>query len=120
MKRSTLFTIFAATLALTASTCGAHAAESKDFPIKVHVSSSERKVAGPTWGQFNAVLIDGKKYELVRTSSIGAIIFPIHPGDYQARITKDESKGDGQFEREYEILFADGKTARYQVFGEFE
>ena len=122
MKKSILFFIFAAIFAVAASTCVAHAADSKDSQINVHVSSSELRSIGvnKTYVQYLAVLIDGKKYELARLNFLGREVYPIHPGDYRASIAKDEAKGDGQFDREYEILFADGKTARYQVVGEFE
>jgi len=115
MKRFILFAIFAAAFAVTTSIPAAHAADSKDYPIKVHVSSAEVRAAAGL-NQYIAVSIDGKKYELAQ---FGAG-YPIHPGDYQARIVKDEAKGEGQFDREYEILFADGKAVKYRVVGEFE
>ncbi|MGA3131575.1 MAG: hypothetical protein ABSD59_12285 [Terracidiphilus sp.] len=119
MKRSILVAIFAAAFAVAACTPAALAGDEKDFPIKVHVSSSEVKAVYGGVNQYIAVLIDGKKYEWAPTSKFG-VGYPIHPGDYQARLVKDEAKGNGQFDREYEILFADGKTTKYQVVGEFE
>ncbi len=124
MKRFILFAVLAAAFAVTASRPVAHAADAKDFPIKVHISSSELKPCGlgfnVEYSQCLAVLIDGKKYELARINNAQRASFPIHPGDYQARLVKDEAKGAGEFEREYEILFPDGKTVNYQVVGEFE
>jgi len=120
LKRSILIALVAATFSMTACTSSAHAADSKDFPIKVHVSSSELKFTGGLIYQINSVLIDGKKYELEHHNKLTGIVFPLHPGDYQARIVKNEEGDEGQFEREYEILFADGKTLKYRVVGEFE
>jgi hypothetical protein len=118
MKRSILFAVSSLAFVVTVSTYIAHAADAKDFPIKVHVSSSEVKPIYPGVNQCITVLIDGKKYELVHIGSTES--HPIHPGDHQARVVKDEAKGSGQFYREYEILFADGKTEEYRVFGESE
>jgi hypothetical protein len=117
MKRYILLAIFTAAFTVAASTPAAHAADAKDFPIKVHVSSSELKPGVNGLTQFIAVVIDGKKYELELNHVSYRII---HPGDYQARMVSDQSLGTGEFDREYEILFADGKTAKYEVAGEFE
>jgi len=120
MKRAILFAIFAAAFAVTTSIPAVHAADQKDFSIKVHVSSSEIRGWGPGLVECITVLIDGKKYELARSNVSGKEIFPIHPGDYQARMVKDGAKGAGQFDRDYELLFGDGKTERYHVVGESE
>lgn len=119
MKRLTLVVVLAAAFAVlsfcpfvqAAHERGASPADPKDFPLIVHVSSSELN-----GGQFLAAVIDGKKYKLM----LPGAVLPIHPGDYHARIFKDDAKGSGQFERWYEILFADGKTERYWVVGEYE
>ncbi|MGB0065431.1 MAG: hypothetical protein WBP85_13365 [Terracidiphilus sp.] len=124
MKRSILTSAFAVGFALVAFLSTAHAADTKDFPIKVHISSSELRPCGSVvngaFSQCLGALIDGKKYELARINKAQRESFPVHPGDYQARLVKDEAKGAGEFEREYEILFPDGKTVNYQVVGEFE
>jgi hypothetical protein len=124
MKRSILFAVFSLAFVITPSTYVAHAADAKDFPIKVHVSSSEVRPCGfmysPSYAQCLAALIDGKKYELGRINKLNRENFPIHTGDYQARLVKDEAKEAGEFYREYEILFSDGKTVNYAVVGEFE
>jgi hypothetical protein len=41
-------------------------------------------------------------------------------GDYKAKILKDETSRPYEYERTYEFHFADGKTRRYVVVGEFE
>ncbi len=117
MKRSILFAIFAAAFAITASTYAAHAADPKDFPIKVHVSSSEQQGSGMQQHQVLRVVIDGKKYQLIALNSMP---WALPVGEYQARITKDEPIKGGQYERRYELLFPDGTTAQYEVGGESE
>jgi hypothetical protein len=121
------FAFAAAAFLLTAFSHLAYAADSKDYPVNVHVSASELKsdcynssqAANCPNVQFLNVVIEGKKYTLKRTALIHAL-YPIHPGDYSARMTKDEQKEAGQYEREYEILFSDGKKFAYLVVGEFE
>jgi len=123
MKRPILFTVLSLAFVITVSICAAQGAEQKDFPIKVHVSASEVRPCGPIspyYTQCLAVLIDAKKYELACITGLGGVKLPIHPGDYQARLVKEEAKEAGEFDRKYEILFADGKTAKYSVVGEFE
>ena len=123
MKQSIIFAIFATVFAVTASIPAARAADAKDFPIKVHVISSEVRPYGPISPydtQCLTVLIDAKKYELACITGLGEVKLPIHTGDYQGRLVKDEAKEAGEFDRKYEILFADGKTAKYSVVGEFD
>jgi hypothetical protein len=103
----------------------AMAADPSDYSVKVHVASSELKDAcatdtkGATCGlnQLLTVTIDGKKYKL-ESGGFQTELLP--PGDYQARIIKDTKGSSGAYHRIYELLFSDGKTARYQVVGEFE
>ncbi len=89
----------------------------KEYPIKVHVSSSELQGSGMQQNQILRVVIDGKKYQLI---AIGSRPFPMPVGDYRARITKDKPIQEGTYERRYEIIFSDGKTAQYEVGGESE
>ncbi len=98
---------------------------SSDYPLKVHVASSDlrdecssdQKGSSCSLFQFLAVTVDGKKYRLESTRGQKAVL---EPGDYQARITKDEHKGASEYEREYELRFPDGKTLKYRVVGESE
>ncbi len=64
-----------------------------------------------------AVLIDGKKYELLAS---GIQMDLLRVGDYNAKIVKDETARSYEYARTYEFLFADGKTRQYQVVGESE
>jgi len=92
------------------------------YQLKVHVVSS--KVSGSCATKrtgFNCavlnVTIDGKKYRL--EGNCGSVNV-LRVGDYPARIVKDEAEGPAAYRREYEFLFADGETGRYQVVGESE
>jgi hypothetical protein len=89
----------------------------KEYPIKVHVSSSEQQGFGMHEQQILRVVIDGKKYQLI---ALGSRPWALPVGDYQARIIKDQPIQGGQYERRYEIIFPDGKTAQYDVGGESE
>jgi len=121
------FAFAAAAFLLTSFSLTVYATDSKNYPIKVHVNASELKSDCYNYGQgtncpnvqFLIAVIEGKKYTLKHKALVHTL-YPIHPGDYSARITKDEQKGAGQYEREYEILFSDGKTEAYLVVGEFE
>jgi len=124
MKRKALY----AAVLILFSVVLAHAAPAAnpaDYTVKIHVSSSELTNTciddpkGSTCGfqQLLTVTIDGKKYKL---ESSGWQMQLLPPGDYQARITKDVKEGSGAYTRDYELLFSDGKTAKYRVVGEFE
>ena len=89
----------------------------KEYPIKVHVSSSELQGSGMEQIQILRVVIDGRKYQLI---SIGSKPWAFPVGDYRARITKDKPIEGGQYDRRYELIFPDGKTAQYLVGGESE
>jgi hypothetical protein len=88
----------------------------KEYPIKVHVSSSELQGADMDH-QVLRVVIDGKKYQLI---AIGLRPWAVPVGDYRARITSDKPIQGGQYDRRYEFIFPDGKTTHYYVGGESE
>ena len=89
----------------------------KEYPIKVHVSSSELHGSGMQQNQVLRVVIDGKKYQLIAR---GPRVWALPVGDYRARITLDKPIQGGQYERRYEFIFSDGKTWQYDVGGESE
>ncbi|MFZ1087173.1 MAG: hypothetical protein WAN35_19595 [Terracidiphilus sp.] len=127
MKRSKILALTVAAFLLPAFPLTAYAADSKDYPVKVHITASELRSDCYNLGQavncpnvqFLTVFIEGKKYTLKHKALVHTL-YPIHPGDYSARMTEDEQKSAGQYEREYEILFSDGKTEAYLVVGESE
>ncbi|MGA2673974.1 MAG: hypothetical protein ABSE99_12175 [Terracidiphilus sp.] len=89
----------------------------KEYPINVHVSSSEQQGSGMQQRQVLRVVIDGKKYQLI---ALGSVPWALPVGDYRARITEDKPIQGGKYERRYEIIFPDGKTTQYEVGGESE
>jgi hypothetical protein len=81
-----------------------------DYTINVHVSSSRLTDISELR---LIVIIDGKKYELqgVTTNALLA------PGDYRAKLVKDEHKTAYDSYRIYEFLFPDRKTRQYHLVG---
>jgi hypothetical protein len=103
-------------LAIASATCFGGSSTSSEYPIKVHVTSSIFQMGGERLCEYLQVQIDGKKYSLANC----AVRSPLHVGDYQAKILKDETKGAARFEQRYELQFSDGKTTKYDVIGESE
>jgi hypothetical protein len=84
-----------------------------DYPVTVHVSSS-RFLWNTGVLEVDAV-IDGKKYLLV-----GPYNGVLSPGDYKAKLVKDEHKTSYDTKQTYEFLFPDNKTRNYDVVGQSE
>ena len=85
------------------------AANPTDYNLNVHVSSSHI-------GEHNTlrltVTVDGKKFEL---GSVGPTL--LVPGDYKAKLTRDDHKNTYESYQVYEFLFPDGKTRKYYLVG---
>lgn len=105
-------------------------AVTSEFPLKVHVFSSRiQLVPGDTNASVRAVnLLDlllvtaeGKKYVLAVPLKRGifARMDPvlIEPGDYPARIIKNETPNPGEMMRTYELRLANGKTVKALLWG---
>ena len=99
-----------------------------DFSVAVHVQSSRIQadcsdVTNGTsicyWNQHLKVTIDGKKYELVGNRA-KKILYVLRAGDYKAKILKEDTSRNYEYERSYEFLFADGTIGDFQVMGESE
>ena len=96
-----------------------------DYTITVHVQSSRfvDQCSSDDKGSMCftilslSVLIDGKKVELDDQSPSKEVIIP---GDYKARILKEDTSHSYEYSRTYEILFPDGTTRKYNVVGESE
>jgi hypothetical protein len=116
MKRallsSLLFLLTASLLPLAAS-----AADKPEYNIKIHVSSSELVLRRGLEFQYLTVLIDGKHYRLINSRSASGLL---RLGDYQARLVRETAPAVSEYDREYELLFADGKSAKFNVVGESE
>jgi hypothetical protein len=101
------------------------AADPSDYPVKIHVAASElanertSDMKGSTCGYYQVltVTIDAKKYRLESSGPRAQLLLP---GDYQARIAKDQKKNASEYFRQYELIFSDGQTVKYDVTGEFE
>jgi hypothetical protein len=96
---------------LAGATSGSTTSGSTDYPISVHVVSS-LLVGG--YFQLN-VVIEGKKYYLQ-----GVYDGVLSPGDYKAKLVKDEHKTSYEANQTYEFLFPDNKTRRYVLIGQSE
>lgn len=99
-----------------------------DYTVAVHVQTSSiasdcSDVTNGTsicsWNQHLTVTIDGKKYELVGNRA-KKILYVLRSGDYKARVLKEDTSRNYEYERSYEFLFADGTTGTFQVMGESE
>jgi hypothetical protein len=90
--------------------------DAANYTVTVHVQSSQVIETMGNLAQRLDVLIDGKKYELQALPA--AQVLPV--GGYKARIAKDKISPNHEYSREYEFLFADGTTRRYNVVGESE
>jgi hypothetical protein len=96
-----------------------------DYTIAVHVQSSrlvnmcmsDAKGSTCGWAPRLTVLIDGKKVELQDQNFRLDVILP---GDYKAKIVKENTSHSYEYSRTYEFLFPDGTTRKYIVVGESE
>jgi hypothetical protein len=80
-----------------------------DYTLNVQVSSSRIIDRGSLRLM---VTIDGKKIEL---SGFGPAL--LVPGDYKAKLTRDDHKTTYNSFQDYEFLFSDGKTRKYYLVG---
>jgi hypothetical protein len=84
-----------------------------EYTLNVHVASSRLIEGG--WSRLT-VIIDGKKYELQGNPTLALLT----PGDYKAKLVKDEHKTAYDSYRVYEFLFPDMKTRQYHLVGATE
>jgi hypothetical protein len=93
------------------------------YPVNVHVSAVHWRMSADVPTLFLDATVDGKKCELggpalVRVNIELATL--LKPGDYKARVAREEHKTDYQTQLVYEFRFADGKTAKFAVVGLYE
>jgi hypothetical protein len=98
------------------------------YPLAVHVSAVHWRMTMDVFGKgistlFFDATVDGKKYELsgpalYQTNVEYATL--VNPGDYKAKMVRDDHKTTYESATVYEIRFADGKTAKFSVVGMFE
>lgn len=89
-----------------------------DYTVNVHVSSSKMVVEANSVvvDQELEVLINGRKYEL-RASGPNALLAL---GDYKAKLVRDDHRTPYDSYQVYEFLFADKKTRKFEVVGQWE
>jgi hypothetical protein len=81
-----------------------------EYKLNVHVSSSYLGEGNRYWLD---VVIDGRKCKLEGGAAGGVLV----PGDYKARLVKDEHKTTYDSLQIYEFLFPDMKTRKYLLVG---
>ncbi|MFC6647440.1 hypothetical protein ACFQBQ_18060 [Granulicella cerasi] len=99
-----------------------HAADKLDpakYTVHVHVSAAQYSVHD-AMSQVLSVVIDGKHYELAGGTSSAKLYSGsgnglLNPGDYVARLTRDEHKTPYESLQMYELLFPDGKVRTFTV-----
>lgn len=80
-----------------------------DYNLTAHVSSSHIDEHNTLTLK---VTIDGKKIELRGSGPI-----PLVPGDYKAKLIRDDHRNTYDSFQSYEFLFPDGKTRKYDLVG---
>ncbi len=83
-----------------------------EYTINVHVTSSRLSEGYGSWPRL-AAIIDGKKCELRGVATLSLLA----PGDYKAKLVRDEHKTSYDSYRVYEFLFSDMKTRQYHLVG---
>lgn len=89
-----------------------------DYPITVHVSSSQQTSISGYSGTLQSlnVTISGKKYLLVSPFGPGLLAL----GDYKAKLIKDEHRTTYESNQTYRFLLPDDKTRDFRVIGQSE
>ena len=105
---------FAVVIALLCSALACASAEPNpaDYTINVHVSAARIDSRGFVRLK---VTLDGKKYELQGLDDVSLLV----PGDYKAKKVPLKVKDAHTYDvyGNYEFLFPDGKTRRYNLVG---
>jgi hypothetical protein len=121
LKKAVLFFLFL--VLIVPAWCQAAAApNSNDYPITIHVTSSQLDVKpGNFQGNYTVqklrVVINGKKYKL-EDMETGRRLLAL--GDYKARLAEDEHKSTYESFQVYELLFPDQTTRKFRVVGQSE
>jgi hypothetical protein len=92
------------------------------YPLTVHVSAAASASPSNYAVEILTVTIDGKHYQLAGTGYSGKVCCSglIDLGDYHAKLTKDQHKTSYESLQQYEILFPDGSTRRFDVIAQSE
>jgi hypothetical protein len=115
-------------LILSAAAVRAEKPNPSDYTVNVHLQSSRMvlecgDVTNGTsfchWYQVLGVTVDSKKLEL-RGNLMQKGPYILKPGDYKARVVKEDVTRSYGYQRTYQLLFPDGQVAEYLVVGESE
>jgi hypothetical protein len=109
MKSAALFVL------LLLATLAPAAPAPDDYSINVHVTSSY-SISNAAGGQGLDVAINAKKYQLAGLVRGGLLAL----GDYKAKLVKDQHQTAYESSQEYEFLFTDNKTRKFEVIGQSE
>ena len=101
-----------AVLLLTLSAWASSKPNPADYPLNVHVVSSKFDYQAGFFVVLLQTTINGTKYTL--KDNWNQLLMP---GDYKARLVKDKRDNSYQFNSEYELLYPDGKTEHFSVYG---
>jgi hypothetical protein len=113
-------------------TLAARAADNKADPaqytVAVHVSGSAYAYTIPNNSnlQFEVITatIDGKHYQLQGPTSSAKVFTHgnglLNPGDYHAKLTEDKHNTSYESLEQFEILFPDGTTRKFNVVAQSE
>ena len=106
-----------AILLLLSTVAWAADSKSADYNIAVHVSKSRMIFERDAATQVLNVTIDGKKYELRSVPLVNALLAP---GDYKAKLIRDEHQTTYDSYQIYQFLFPDHKARNFIVVGQSE
>jgi Tol biopolymer transport system component len=107
------YLVFVSVRPITPDSTPAAQAGKHTNPVASHIWRVKRTGSG--WSELN-VVIDGKKYCLSGGYADGVL----SPGDYKAKLVKDQHKTSYEADQTYEFLFPDNKTQRYNLIGQSE
>jgi len=113
-------------LVLACARC-AFAADAKgnaaDYPLAVHVSASAYAPTSNLYQTLTAA-IGNMHYQLLGLTCGSKLCSHasglINPGDYHAKLIQDEHKTSYESLQQFEILFPDGSTRRFDVIAQAE
>jgi hypothetical protein len=105
------------------SAAGAEAKnDPSQYPVTVHVSAAASASPSNYAVEILTVTIDGKHYQLAGSGFSGKVCCSglINLGDYHAKLMKDQHKTSYESLQQYEILFPDGSTRKFDVIAQSE
>ena len=119
---ASILTLFCIAAAATSSLHAADKPDPTQYTLAVHVSAAT--YAPNVLFQIITATIDGKHYQLQGPTSSAKIYSHgnglLNPGDYHAKLAKDEHKTSYESLQEFEILMPDGTVRPFAVIAQSE